>query len=94
MPFFQIRPLSPRDADSEILAAAANYKLKRLAQERAHEVQQDFVPRRSSLSNLTRLDTAGGRASKREIPEQNVEFGIAFDIVAAFLPCAMIGHGP
>eukprot|EP00959_Pyramimonas_sp_CCMP1952_P303181 6344045-Pyramimonas_sp.AAC.1 len=40
----KVRPLSLRRTDAMIMASAANFQIRQVAQERAHEAQQGFIP--------------------------------------------------
>eukprot|EP00959_Pyramimonas_sp_CCMP1952_P327485 6855644-Pyramimonas_sp.AAC.1 len=79
-----LRPISRKNTDSKIFAAAINEQMKTSVEQRAHTIQQGFIRGRNFCNNIMIMDTLGRIAGWRPDAGSEYPVQILFDIAAAF----------
>ncbi|CAK0855043.1 unnamed protein product, partial [Prorocentrum cordatum] len=75
-----LRPLLLKNTDSELLAATINLKLKTVAQQEVHVIQQGFIPQRQFIQHVARLDAQSRIASNQLDAVEAKPCFISFDV--------------
>ncbi|CAK0838651.1 unnamed protein product [Prorocentrum cordatum] len=75
-----VRPLLLKNTDSKLLAATINLKLKTVAQQEVHVIQQGFIPQRQFIQHVAQLDAQSRIASNQLDAVEAKPCFISFDV--------------